>query len=304
MYILDTSVLRSTPTVLLRSAAARFDIAISPMTAYEIICHLDEENNKKNFNGQRSLLLKCGLPRLLIDPFAQHAIAVGAGHVLNRTRLEDPAIIQQLIGNLKESDTLSDFYSTEVQYSDGSVATCREVANRARTVLEGEERNYVAHLRQLAHLISADYPDVATSGLTDQQLGEVIAVSLRQMIKGYRDEDGITAELLATNVVSSMYFHLGYKAHRTAHYLQSAGPNANLDAIPFAQNDCEDSYIAIHLELFRKDALVTSDKGTLEAFAKVQAAFRSYFPEGLSVEARTIDADTFKNEIQRDGSRI
>lgn len=296
MYVLDTSALKEIGKAKLVEAQKSHDLAISPLTFYELLCHLDEIEEKMTFDRQKGLVMKCQLPRILHDPFAFHAIAVGAEHITNESRFEEPSIIEQLLRALDGSSTLDDFYASSIAYPDGQKGRCRDVSARVRKVLDDEEKKYVEHLHQLKDEILREFPECPTNGLLPRDLADVLAASIKKMVSDYQVKDGINDEYLATKVTSSMYMHLGYKAARVAQYLKSAhesGAEFNPDP-----NDCEDSYICMYLELFNRDVLVTGDKGTLNALKETKAAFRSFFNESLEIESRVVSSQEFLEETQ------
>lgn len=297
MYILDTSALKGIGRAKLEAAKTTHDLAISPLTFYELLCHLDEIDEEMTFARQKGLVMKCQLPRILHDPFAYHAIAVGATHVANTSRFEDPTIIAQLLAQLGNAESLEAFYETTVTYPDGQIGRCRDVSDRVRQVLEDEEQKYVEHLDAIKQELETSFPDCASAGITPQQMADYIAASLKTMVASYKNEDGITDECLATKVTSSMYMHLGYKASRTAHYMKAAH-NSGSTFTP-DPNDCEDSYITMCLELFKRDVLVTGDTGTLSALRDTKEAFRLFFKDQdqLQIESRVLSKEEFLDEV-------
>jgi len=296
MYILDTSAVRGISRVKLEAAKKSLDPAISPLTFYELLCHLDEVDGDKTFARQKGHVMKCQIPRILHDPFAYHVITVGAVHVANPSRFEDPGIITQLMEKLGEAKSLDEFYSATVSYSDGTNAKCRDVVARVRKVLDAEEKKYIKHLGAIRSELLAIYSNCASTGITPQELGEYLAASLKTMIAGYRDKDGISDDCLEIKVVSSMYMHLGYDAVRTAKYLQVA----HTQGCTFKPdpNDCEDSYIAIYLELFNRDVLVTEDLGSRNALNVTKEAFRLFFKGAFQIESQVISNKEFEDSIQ------
>jgi len=295
MYILDTSALKGIGKSRLEVAKQNHDLAISPLTFYELLCHLDETHGGKTFERQRGYVMKCTIPRILHDPFAYHAIAVGAEHVTNESRFEEPNTISQLLMNLGNASDLNAFYSSTVKFSNGDVGRCRDIADNVRRVLKAEEDRYTAQLILISTEVQGEFSDCATVGLSPQQLASLIAASLKKMIADYRTKDGIIDDYLATKVTSSMYMHLGYQVARVVEYLQNAregGTTFNPDP-----NDCEDSYITMYLELFNRDALVTGDTGTLNALKATKDAFLSVFDGSLQIESRVLSNEDFVAEI-------
>jgi len=78
-YVFDTSSLISTGRKYLEVASDKADLCISTISIYELLCHIDEdESGEDTFSRRKGNLLKCQIPRILNDPFADHTILVGA----------------------------------------------------------------------------------------------------------------------------------------------------------------------------------------------------------------------------------
>lgn len=288
MYILDTSALKGIARSKLESAKLVHDLAISPMTFYELICHLDEVDEDMTFERRKGNVMKCQIPRMLYDPFAHHAIAVGAVHIANESRFEDPFMIEQLLFWLGEARTLAEFHSAKVTFPDGEQRTCHDIAGKVRRVLESEEEMYVQNLHTIKGELLARFPECESKGVSRQELGRYVANSLKTMIDDYRIEDGLQTDFLPMKVTSSMWLHIGYNASRTVAYLQKAQEPGN--SFKPDRNDCEDSYITMHLELFRRDVLVTDDTGTLSALNETMEAFCAFFRDTMKIETIQIEA--------------
>jgi predicted nucleic acid-binding protein len=295
MYILDTSALRGISRSTLEEAKRNHDLAISPLTFYELLCHLDEDGKGMSFARQRGNVMKCQVPRILYDPFAHHAIDVGAEHVTNPSRFEDPDMIAQLLKNLDSAQSLEAFYATTATYPDGQKGDCRDISARAREVLDVEQNRYVQHLGEIKRWLVKISPSCASVGIPSQEMAEYINLLLRKMAEGYKDECGIMDESLLMKVYSSIYMHIGYKLFRTVHYMRTAHDSGN--TFTPNPNDCEDSYIIMHLALFSHNVLVTDDKGTLDALGDTRAAFSHFFGNRAQIESRVLSKDEFLAEI-------
>jgi hypothetical protein len=294
MYILDTSALKGIGRTKLELIKQRHDLAISPMTFHELLCHLDEIDDDMTFERQKGIIMKCQLPRILHDPFAYHALTVGARDITNPSRFEEPTMIPQLLERLRDAKTLDVFYGTEVDYPDGSVGSCKDVSKRVREVLDEEERKYLEHQSVMRKELETNFPEWSSSGITPQQMGGYIASSLKNLITSYRNEDRVPGNLLATKVTSSMYMHIGYNAFRAIDYMMAS--RGHEEPITPDPNDCEDSYIAIHLELFKRDILVTEDKGTINALRRTSEAFHRFVSDKMQIESRVLSNDEFLAE--------
>lgn len=294
MYILDTSTLKGIGKDKLASIVKNYDIAISPITVYELLRHLDENGQNKSFAQQKGNVLKCLITRLLHDPYAHHAISVGAEAITNKTHFEEPRMIKQLLSKLKDASSLKNFYTSEIIFPEGSRRKCSQLAERIRIIFEDEKQKYLEYLSKLKDIILKDFPQCPITGLSNSQLAEVIKKVLRTMISDYKSENQISKKFLEMKVFSSMSLHFGYQATRTADYIKIAKQsgcsfNPNL-------NDFEDGLILIHLEVFRKDALVTNDNGTITAIKKCLEAIQEILHGELSIECRVLSGEQFLRE--------
>lgn len=294
MYILDTSALKGIGRAKLEMIVQHHDLAISPMTFHELLCHLDEIDGDMTFERQKGTIMKCQIPRILHDPFAYHALTVGATDVSNPTRFEDTVMIPQLLEILGAAESLEAFYESEVTFPDGSIGSCKDVSARVRKVLDLEEAKYIKHQSVIRQELVENFPKWRSEGITTQQMGNYIVSSLNNLFMSYRNEDGITERLLPLKVTSSMYMHIGYNAFRAINYMMASREGDR--TIAPDPNDCEDSYIAIHLELFKRDVLVTDDKGTLDALRRASEAFHQFFGDGMQIESRVLSNDEFLTE--------
>jgi hypothetical protein len=153
---LDTSVIRSVSTANLRRASEVADLYVSPITVYELLCHVDEvANGGSDFELFRRTLLKCRLATVLPDPYAAHATAIGAER-LAAQRFGEEQLCAALLNELSLASSLEEFYSRHVTYPTGENAALRDCAARVRATLADEERRYVAHLHDLKKKVLSD----------------------------------------------------------------------------------------------------------------------------------------------------
>lgn len=302
MYILDTSALRGIGKDKLIKIKTLYDIAISPISFYELLCHLDEGRGEDSFVRKKGQIMKCAIPRILHDPFAYHAISIGAMHVANTTRFEDSTIVAKLLLNLEQATSLKEFYASSVVYPNGEKAQCSDIAKNCRDVFDDETRKYLQHLDIIRKNILKFFPDCPQNGLTTSELSSTIKGTINQLISEYRTKDKITDELLPLRVVSSIYMNKGYTISRVIKYMQKAH-NSGTDFIP-DPNDCEDSYISMYLELFKCHTLVTDDDGTLIALNETRKAFQESFDNSLKIKSQVLSKNEFINEIEKISNKI
>lgn len=279
-YIFDTSALKSAKGVKVKEISKREQIALSPISIYELVCHLDEtKNGEDTFARQKGYLRKCKLFEILHEPFANCATTIGISGAVNPTRFEEPHVLTQLIEQLEESKTLEEFYSKEVTFPNEDIGQIRDVAANARKTFGEENNRYIKHMNTLHQII--------------EKIGGYGNIDAKAFVKicgsGAASFFDNVDKLLAAKVFVSTYAYIGYKLARLLEY---QGNN-----IP--KNDTEDSFICLHLNLVEPIALVTNDRGTIDA---LKVAFNAYRKaegnEGDStLLARVIRLEDFYKEV-------
>lgn len=153
-YIFDTSALKSAKSVKIEQISKRERIVLSPISIYELVCHLDEtKNGEDSFARQKGCLRKCKLFEIIHEPFANCATTIGISGAVNPTRFEEPHVLAQLIEQLEESKTLEDFYSKEVAFPNEDIGQIRDVAANARKTFGEENNRYLKHMNTLHQII-------------------------------------------------------------------------------------------------------------------------------------------------------
>lgn len=309
LYILDTSSIRSIRFADLQASALSTHLAVSPISVFELLCHLDEQYRKEGgaeSSGWTSLhkvnLAKCSLLSLLDDPYAEQADAVGARGLVHPTRFEDRLVLRQLLTALESSNTLDDFYSCKVKYPTGETGLVCDAPVRARALLDEEEARYKAHMNRWCKLMIEEFGYERTQHFTPVEFVRVAVHAASGLAKYY--EDGLRAaasgaELdLRGSVFSAIYVHVGYEIARAVEYLRRA--DGNIESLNIDPNDMEDSAICLHMNLIEQRVLVTGDRGTYEA---VDQALRNLRAAGevlhqpVVAHTRVISTDEFKRRL-------
>ncbi|MCK9463511.1 MAG: hypothetical protein M0R80_28145 [Proteobacteria bacterium] len=309
IYVLDTNSIWSMRFEDLRSASSRAHLAVSPISIFELLCHLDEQNKKgrgAEVSGWSRVnkvnLAKCSLLSLLDDPYAAQADAVGARDLVHSTRFEDRQVLPQLFPALESSSTLDAFYSCEVKYPNGETGLVRNAAARARALLEAEEARYKAHVNKWCALMIAEFGYERTQQFTPVDFVRFAVHAASGLAEHYKDGlPTVTsgAELdLKGPVFSATYTHLGYGIARAIEYLRRAG--GNIESLNIDPNDMEDSAICLHLSLVEHRVLVTGDGGTYKAVDQALRNLRAAseaLHEPVVAYARVISTDEFKSRL-------
>ena len=84
--------------------------------------------------------------------------------------------------------------------------------------------------------------------------------------------DGIQSPSLASDVVNSMYAHMGYRLARVQFYMQNQGRNISPDG-----NDTEDALICNYLNTLENTVLVTNEDETIRVVAQTMRGFDEVF---------------------------
>lgn len=268
-YVFDTSSIRAIRFADLSFAAQTTNLAISPITIFELLSHLDEEEKVKNFKSTtfdyfKVNLRKCQIPRLLDDPWAEQANDVGAKNVVNPSRFEDSVVLPQLISKLESSQTLEDFYRRRVTFPNGDVGDIIGLPVRVRDLLNEEETKYRIHVTKLCQTMLDNFSFNDIQRFTPADFVRIVAHAVNGLARRYEETLNKTDQIDITGPVFSVYYpYFGYGAARAIEYLSNA--NGVISRLNIDPNDMEDSAICAHLRLTEKRILVTDDGGTRDA---------------------------------------
>ncbi|XXY13604.1 hypothetical protein WME88_35660 [Sorangium sp. So ce216] len=296
-YVLDTSAVRSLAGKELSQASAIASLSMSPVSFWELVCHLDEAVKKdtpeRSYLRQRGQVLKCKTLQLLDDPYAFHASKIGAPQVVNTARFDDRYVIPQVLQHLEAVQDIDALYSCTVTYPSGDVARVHDIAANARRVLDAEEKNYEAHVRGLGALLEKEIGPATLRSLTNAEFAYLASISVPGLARDYQAKVASDPQLVG-RVLASLYAALGYKLARAKAALLKSGASATMSIDP---NDMEDGEICLHLDLTDELALVTGDDGTVAALTEAFKAIDSALP-GVR-RCRVLGLDAFKKDLLR-----
>ncbi|MBZ0264210.1 hypothetical protein K8I28_06040 [bacterium] len=303
MYILDTSSIRSMKFDDIRTISSCAELAVSPITVFEFLCHIDEFAKKEKHlsNGELSRLhsanfLKCRELKILDDPYAEQAQKVGAQAAVEPSRFEDRLVLPKLYEALESSSTLEEFFSKEVIFPSGETALLRDVAERTRIVLEDMENKYCDYIKSLCTEILEQFSFEGSQRMTSVNFVELIGSSSIKIAEEYALEiEQTELRELKGSVFSALFPNLGYCISRSIEYLRRA--NGDIERLNIDGNDMEDSAICLHLSLLENRILVTGDGGTLQALKtsieKLNEASET-LQQSVTANADVISTDSFK----------
>lgn len=257
IFILDTQALRG----LRRDVFERTVAYASPISFYEILCHLEVWVTEDGWRRARGNLRKVGRCTLLDDPFLDLARRAGSPQSANPTRFDDPDIIAQVIRAAEDSHDLADFYRREVRYSNGDRGIIDNCARRAHEVLAREVHEYRARCRARAPLIRDMGGWQGLEHAPDEDYLAAVVAQSDSLASFLRQEAPAGADVRA-RAFSATYPHFGYLIERTKLYMQGDDGTGDL---AIDGNDAEDSLLCMHLDLTEPRVLVTNDVGTLRA---------------------------------------
>jgi hypothetical protein len=290
-YIFDTSALRSAKGEDLKTASDKMKIALSPITTYELLCHLDDtkKNGEAAYSVIKGNLMKCTLFEILHDPFAAFRASIGINNNINQTRFEEPHVLTQALKCLEESSNLEEFYNKQIVFPNGDIGLILGIAERSRKVFDEENSRYMAHVSLL-------YKNINDAGLNysnmkAQKFIEICTNGVKSLAKSYT----VNYELFEAKIFAASYPYVAYKLARLLEYQRKAIESKTSFCID--KNDTEDSIICLHLNLADPIALVTNDHGTSNAldlsFGYLDEVLRSR-GEKFNFAVKVLDYETFQ----------
>lgn len=289
-YLFDTSAGRSVGGARLQEARGKgFDLLLSPITFWELVCHLGDEP----FGRPRGNVRKVGLFSVLHDPLAEIAEDVGCPQAANQTRFDDREGVRAILAALDRAETYAELATLRVTVS-GEERLIGDIANRTQTVFDEERGVFVDALRgKCASLVELyGRPDATTLS------GERFAREATDLARGLR-EDMVTAgcDVQFATIAQRTLLGNGYCIARASWYIASGN---EIPEIVIDGNDLEDYYIALHLGVGSGRVLVTNDEGTRRAIERTLAAFREFFAASgttFPTQAEVISSDQFLTRL-------
>jgi hypothetical protein len=269
-YIVDTSAVRSLSARVVARCAASSTLTISPLSVFELLCHLDEPSPRQgtpseSFAYWKQNVMKCEYLTVRDDPFAEQAAAVGARAAVNPTRFEDKVVLPQIFPKLRQASSLEEFFDQTVRYPTGEEGSLRDVAANARRTLDEAEQGYIAFVNDIEQELLTRYGFDGALALQGGAYVRYVIATANNLARHYQDEK---LSITGGAVFSAIFLYVGYVLARTRLYMRQAGKDQPLQVDP---NDMEDSAILLHLDLTEPRVLVTNDgsgrrPGTIGAF--------------------------------------
>lgn len=287
------------PRATLVAAASVAIVSVSPVSFFELLCHLDEEvrgsaDREDSFRRQRGQILKCKALPMRCEPLEELRADLGIGGTRNPDLFYCNDLPRQLLDRLEEAQTLEAFWAAEVVRPSGKRELVRDAPARIRRVLAEEETEYREHVLEMwrairlvkgpdhrFHLAPLDYLGIASA-----QIGKVL-IDLRH--------DGLEPELdvrAARALLPYWAFILG----RALEYTQ----DGKCDPKALDLNDAEDGSICLHLRADRERFLVATDDGIglamsagIDALCDAASGLRG----AVEFRTRVIDGAEFRRRL-------
>jgi hypothetical protein len=255
--LIDSSAFDRLGFGLLEKLAPRTVLLVSPLSLYEIFCHLEEPRRRgealeKKGIVRESRLCKCRLLKLLDDPFAEQGEFAPVGQWIE-------------------------------EISSGTAGP--EVAEEARRALEEARREHARRsldfAKELVARLGREHA-LSLSGLEFVRLAaDGVDGAAEQFAERFGGEPALEGELF-----SAAYPFAGYRLARSQAQLEHMKSKGDAAFDPL---DMEDAHLCLHLNLLEPRALVTANAGAREALnrALLQLGKASQLV-GAKVVARTV----------------
>ncbi|MCZ6654506.1 MAG: hypothetical protein O7D91_15940 [Planctomycetota bacterium] len=302
MDILDTSAIRGLKKDDIHAIAQRRDVGVSPISVYEILCHLDEqkkgETREQAFARRRGMVGKMRGLQILDEPHTQHAIAVGAQSLADPTRFEDRDIANRMIEEVVQASNLADLSKRTITLTDGRQAAFGALAASTRVVLEAEVKQHADDVQKMWSAMQKLSSASSPADLTDKDLWEWLKATVIAHTRSY-EHDGVLEDHLLGKVTRSLFAYHGYLFARLRKYTRNSAGELEVPA-----NDTEDGYICMHLDLLEEDVLVTGDANTIDALAAALDIWNKHGPSEIAPACAVMSIEQYKNTLDRLSSPV
>ncbi len=287
-YLLDTNALQGIGFNDLRAARdAGHDLLASPISFWELVCHL----NSTNFRQSQANALKLSVCQVLDDPLAEIAADLGCPQAANTSRFEDRLAIPLLLSELQQASSYEDFRGHNVAV-DGTNRRVGDIATKAQSHLSAEEDRFVGIIRNTRDNIRTRYN--RNGGL------ELAGVEFCRESLGFAQglEQDFTAagcEVTFAAIANRTVLGAGYAVARALHYARLS------DRATIDRNDLEDYFISLHLGAASGRVMVTNDSGTRDAIRFVLGEFHqcgAQLGDDFTTSVGLIDCDAFLSETR------
>ncbi|MEZ4554209.1 MAG: hypothetical protein R3B59_09915 [Dehalococcoidia bacterium] len=235
--LLDTSAFRALPGTRLAKLGQSAKLYVSPFCFWELLTHLGDAGE---FGRIRGNLMKHHYVEVLDNPVSSIHAMLGMP-VPSGT---EPSIIYAALAALRDSSSIDEFYTKQIQDDSGNARQIADCVQRAREVLDREEVRFTEFVSNVMSAIHTGSHSLVTPA---DRVRAADSVSL-----GWGGSPPLSA-FDERQLLDRLYFYSAYVVQRAIAY---SAPNARaIDG-----NDYEDARLCLHLEARSGFTVVTEDK--------------------------------------------
>ncbi len=268
-FLFDTNGVRGVGRTVLKSTrAAGHTLLLSPVSFWELVCHLNDPDPRKA-TAARNNALKADLFDVLDDPLAEIAADLGCREGANPSRFVDRQVVPALVAALKTSASYQDLCQQPAPGA-GAGATIGDFAANMAALLQREEQQFVGAMKQRCAQFVQDYGRSVAMHLA----GEAFCRAAVGLAHGLRDDFQACGRAVPfAEIANRTLLGAGYAVARACEYIKNipAGAPLAIDG-----NDFEDYFICLHLGASGGRTIVTDDRGTRRAIERVISTFQEF----------------------------
>lgn len=293
-YLFDTNAIQGiSRQTLLSTLEEGHRMLLSPMSFWELACHLDGEN----FQLARGNARKALLCEILHDPLAEIMIDVGCQDMVHPGRFEDQAGAQAILEKLEEVHSYPELMARQA-FLGGEMQQIGDFAENIRNALDEDRRSFVDGMRTRCNDYITSFGRDRAINLDGSDFCEA-AIGLARTLQAETVQHGCNVPF--RELAKRTLLGAGYSVARACAYIGSIGDGQEpvIDG-----NDLEDYFICLHLGISADRTFVTNDTGVRIALNRTITTFEEYITSSgivFEINARIITTDEFKVETGHTG---
>jgi hypothetical protein len=268
-FLFDTNGVRGVGRPVLETArAAGHTLLLSPVSFWELVCHLNDPAPSKT-TAARKNALKAELFDVLDDPLAEIAADLRCPEGANPSRFVDRQMVPALVAALNASASYQDFCRQPAPGA-GASASIDDLAANMAALLQREEQQFVTAMQQRCARFAQEYGRSVAMHLA----GEAFCREAVGLAHGLRSDFRACGQAVSfAEIANRTLLGAGYAVARACEYIKNvpAGTPLVIDG-----NDFEDYFICLHLGASGGRTIVTDDRGTRRAIERVISTFQEF----------------------------
>lgn len=288
VYLFDTNAIQGIATQLLSAARdAGHGLLLSPMSFWELACHLDEENFRLARDNAEGTLLRNSTRPASRDYGKRWMSGRGASR-----RFYDRVAAQAILDELERSQSYDELMGRQTSLR-GRTQRIGDLAENTRNALDKESRRFVDCIRLRCQNYVARYGRQGAMALAGKEFCEAATGLARGLVD---DAASVGCKITFSDLADRTLLGAGYAVARACAYIGNVGEEQELS---IDGNDMEDYHICLHMGVSSNRTLVTNDDGVRTAFNRTIAAFdqcAATFGLVFAGNARIITPDEFRAE--------